>query len=290
MKRTAVAFTSALLLLTFAACGGGGGGGNQQAFCNDLQDLSDQVGRGALDRPDDVREVVNSLLESAPDDNLQDVRDVEKALNDRKTGDDLHDAIVDAFRGSADDCQIDQFADAPATTATTATTEPPTTEPTTDTTEGTTDTTTAGTPTNAADVLIGSRTEVPAEITDAQEVADAQSCFDGDAAACDNLFLETDFDSVGETYGKTCAGRITAEEGDAFDCDELLLPASEPSADIVDQANAQACHDGNMVACDDLFRGATENTEDQRYGALCGDRVARTQVFCNTIFGDQTSF
>ena len=93
MKRTAVAFSSAALFLAFAACGGGGGGGgDQQAFCSDLQELSDQVAGGGLEQPDDIREIVNSLLESAPDDNLEDVRDVEAALNDRKTGGALQEA------------------------------------------------------------------------------------------------------------------------------------------------------------------------------------------------------
>ena len=79
---------------------------------------------------------------------------------------------------------------------------------------------------------------MPPEITDPDEVADAQDCFRGLASACDDLFAITPIDSVGETYGKTCAGRITEAEGDAFDCVELLfaaddLPALWPRADVV---------------------------------------------------------
>ncbi|HEY0126673.1 MAG TPA: hypothetical protein VGB58_06025 [Blastococcus sp.] len=35
----------------------------------------------------------------------------------------------------------------------------------------------------------------------------AQDCFDGDMAACDSLFLESEVDSMYEAYGDTCAGR-----------------------------------------------------------------------------------
>jgi hypothetical protein len=35
----------------------------------------------------------------------------------------------------------------------------------------------------------------------------AQQCYDGDMQACDDLFLQSDVDSLYETYGDTCAGR-----------------------------------------------------------------------------------
>ncbi len=35
----------------------------------------------------------------------------------------------------------------------------------------------------------------------------AQDCYEGDMAACDSLFLESDVDSEYEEYGGTCAGR-----------------------------------------------------------------------------------
>jgi len=35
----------------------------------------------------------------------------------------------------------------------------------------------------------------------------AQSCYDGDMQACDDLFLQSDVDSAYEAYGDTCAGR-----------------------------------------------------------------------------------
>jgi hypothetical protein len=35
----------------------------------------------------------------------------------------------------------------------------------------------------------------------------AQSCYDGDMEACDDLFKESELDSVYEAYGDTCAGR-----------------------------------------------------------------------------------
>jgi hypothetical protein len=36
----------------------------------------------------------------------------------------------------------------------------------------------------------------------------AQNCFDGDMQACDDLYLQSDFDSDYEDYGNTCGGRF----------------------------------------------------------------------------------
>ncbi|NDI49020.1 hypothetical protein [Goekera deserti] len=38
----------------------------------------------------------------------------------------------------------------------------------------------------------------------------ARSCYDGDMGACDDLYLESEFDSAYERYGDTCAGRKDA--------------------------------------------------------------------------------
>jgi hypothetical protein len=36
----------------------------------------------------------------------------------------------------------------------------------------------------------------------------AQQCHDGDMQACDDLYLQSDFDSEYEDYGNTCGGRF----------------------------------------------------------------------------------
>jgi hypothetical protein len=54
----------------------------------------------------------------------------------------------------------------------------------------------------------------------------ADQCFDGDFAACDDLFLETPIDSDFEAYGRSCGGRL--EEGVGGECESNLGSGSEP--------------------------------------------------------------
>ena len=46
----------------------------------------------------------------------------------------------------------------------------------------------------------------------------AQSCYDGDMQACDDLYNESEVDSVYETYGGTCAGRQPTSDSDVVYC------------------------------------------------------------------------
>lgn len=51
--------------------------------------------------------------------------------------------------------------------------------------------------------------EPPGELgADAELDALAASCFEGDAGACDDLYLRSPVDSAYEAYGATCAGRL----------------------------------------------------------------------------------
>ncbi|MDQ3293122.1 MAG: hypothetical protein M3527_01525, partial [Actinomycetota bacterium] len=120
MKRAAALATTLLLALGLAACGDdAGGGGDQAAFCDDLQQLSDQVADGDLENPDQLDEVIEGLLESAPSADLQSVRDIESAVNDGDEGEELLDAIDEAFGDNAGPCDIDDPFEAPETTTTT---------------------------------------------------------------------------------------------------------------------------------------------------------------------------
>ncbi len=56
-------------------------------------------------------------------------------------------------------------------------------------------------------VEAGEPTEPPS-LDDPDLAALAQSCFDGDGRACDDLFFQTDVGSEEETYGATCGGRF----------------------------------------------------------------------------------
>ena len=46
----------------------------------------------------------------------------------------------------------------------------------------------------------------------------AQSCFDGDMQACDDLYSQSEVDSAYETYGGTCAGRQPVTSSDTVFC------------------------------------------------------------------------
>ena len=46
----------------------------------------------------------------------------------------------------------------------------------------------------------------------------AEQCFEGDMAACDDLFVESPFDSDYEAYGNTCGQRVPEAEVDGRDC------------------------------------------------------------------------
>jgi hypothetical protein len=46
----------------------------------------------------------------------------------------------------------------------------------------------------------------------------AQSCYDGDMAACDTLYAQSESDSLYELYGGTCAGRQDVDDLDTVFC------------------------------------------------------------------------
>ena len=51
--------------------------------------------------------------------------------------------------------------------------------------------------------------EAPGDLGDDAELdALSQSCFGGDAGACDDLYLQSPVDSAYEHYGATCGGRL----------------------------------------------------------------------------------
>jgi hypothetical protein len=285
MKRAAL-LTCFVLLAPLAACsGGGGGGGDQQAFCDDLQALSDQVADGdlATDRGlDDVLDTVNDLIADADKgDQLDAVNEVADVVEAAKTDDADQTAndIQDQLADFADDpCNLDgEFAAPPEVTTTT---RPDTT--TTDGGSGGTDTTADGGGGGSDQIEINARQPIPADL-EADFTADAQACFDGDMATCDQLFLETPIGSVAEDYGRSCAGRFETDNGGQ--CSDVITAPTPPGADVTDTANAQACFGGDMAACDAQFNAAEAGSADQLYGGLCANRVPFTRAFCVDIFG-----
>jgi hypothetical protein len=296
MKRLPLVVFAAFGLLVAACGGGGGGGGDEEAFCDALESISDQVANGDLaddEGLEDVTDTVNDLLEAA-DDGEQ--LDAVNAVGDEVEGADPDDAndtaetIQDELGDFAEGCEIDEdeFAVAPEVEEEETTTTTEDGGDTTDTTAGgdTTDTT-AGGGGDLSNINVGARQPVPAGI-EAEFAGAAEQCFNGDAPVCDNIFNQSPPGSVAEQYGATCGGRVA--EGGAGVCAQLITAPETPPTDIADQGLAAACFDGDMNACDDLFNSSAEGSTDELYGALCGFRVQTTDAFCVDIFGDEALF
>jgi len=284
MKRLSWVLLAALGL-SLTACGGGGGGGDQDAFCDALDAMADQIGDGDLSTEgglEDLVDTANDLREAADDGEQADaVRAVGEELAEADPDDaaDTFEVIDDELGDFVEDCDVDlEEPEVPETTTTT-------TEPVTTTTTEVPDTTTTSIvddPPGDA-VPVNARQPVPPETTP-EFAALAQGCFDGDMAACDELFRTTPIDSVEEAYGETCGGRLG--EAQPNQCTTLVVPPVAVPAEVADQATAGACFGGDMVACDALFQTAADGSIDEAYGALCAGRVENTEVLCVDIFGD----
>lgn len=280
MKRCAVL----LLVLALAACGDDGGG-DEEAFCDSLDALSEQVSDGDLADDDGLGaalDTANDLAETAADgEQLDAVNEVRGVLADSATDpDDAVETIQAELGDFAEACDIDEddFAAAPTTTEAPTTTAPPET--------GTTAPPDTGTTAPDGDtVLVSAREPVPADIAP-EFAALAQGCFDGDMSACDELFNTTPASSPDEAYGDTCGGRIEDGQGFELECVDVITGPADVPAEVVDQATAQACQGGDMVACDRLFQEGAGGSVDEAYGALCAGRVQDTDALCVDIFGE----
>lgn len=279
MRRTGVSLALILFVGLVAGCGGDDGGPDE-AFCDALDTLSEQISDGD-DIDNQIDTIEDDLADSAADGEQRDaVEAVADAYGDEDNDQaDLADEVQDELGDFAEECEIDEdeFAIAPTTTTTT-TTEPPETTTTEPGEESTL-------PPEEGGPEVLARSEVPGGI--AAEFIDLSSaCFNGDMEACDTLFDTTPVDSIDEAYGATCGGRIAEADVQPSNCSTIITGPVEVPAEIVDQATAQACFGGDMVACDDLFRASEADSLDELYGALCGGRVQATAAFCVDIFGD----
>lgn len=70
---------------------------------------------------------------------------------------------------------------------------------------------------------LGAPTTPPDQLTPEQAEL-ARSCYGGDLAACDDLFARTEPDTVGESYGATCGGRLAMAEARPGQCAALFGP------------------------------------------------------------------
>lgn len=300
------------LVFALAACGGGGDGGDASAFCDSLEVLSEQVADGDLasdDGLEDAVETANDLLEAADGDQEDAVTEVGETLADADAdeAEETAETIEDELGDFADDCDIEEFADAPETTTTTTEPEDEDEDETT-TTEGDEDDEPAGELNQ-----VGAPVDPTAAGVEAEFAATADLCFRGLMQACDDLFFGSDDGSVAaapdgsvaRTYGGQCGGRITEFVNDAVRCTENVFAAapfdvadfSDPSfEDLADRcAGDQAAGVlGDMQACDDLFAETEVGSFEELYGDTCGGRiesdVAERAAACVEIFGATAEF
>lgn len=150
--------------------------------------------------------------------------------------------------------------------------------------------------------------------SDAALDALAQSCYDGDLVACDELWEQSEEGSDYRQFGDTCAGRQPPNTGiwceDAFGSGgpEPTTPLTEPTVppisvetpdgipaagqqpsdlgdDPVLDGLAQSCYVGDMNACDELYDTAPIGSEYRAYGDTCaGRQSAGTLDYCRVVF------
>ena len=149
--------------------------------------------------------------------------------------------------------------------------------------------------------------------TDPSLDALAQSCYDGDMAACDDLWRGSEVGSDYRNFGDTCAGRQPANSGswceDAFPVDgtapttntlaattvpgpttsSAIPPATQQPTGLGDDPTldglARLCFDGDMQACDELFDFAPIGSDYRSYGDTCaGRQEPGTFNYCHVVF------
>lgn len=173
---------------------------------------------------------------------------------------------------------VEEFGGGDVTVATTDDTKPDTTDTTLD----------DGGDADDADIPPGQDPRNILGTEGPEEDAAAEACFDGDLAACDELFRITDVDSALESYAQTCGGRIDEVDG-APECESRFPGSPQPPGDLTDDPEladtsqaqiaefedlADECFDGDMAACDDLFLQTPIDSDFEAYGRSCGGRFA----------------
>ena len=288
MKRFPLVVLAALGLSISACGGGGGGGGDEEAFCDALETLSDQVADGDLaddDGLEDVTDTVNDMLQAAEEGEQLDAVNAVGDEIEAASADDA-DATVETVQEElvdfAEDCDIDEDE-----FAVPVTTEPEDEETTTTVVDDTTTTAGADTtlpPDDGGEVTVTARQDVPGDIA-AEFAGLAQGCFDGDMAQCDTLFAQTPVDSVDEAYGANCGGRLNPPRPN--ECAGIITGPVDVPAEVAPEflGLAQGCFAGDMQACDDLFQQTPADSIDEDYGLACGGRVPARDSTCVQIFG-----
>ena len=304
MSRRAAVVVAGILVFALAACGDDGGGGDEDAFCDALESLSDQVADGDLasdDGLEDATDTANELLEAASDDQEDAVTAVGEELQDADPADaaDTAETVQDELGDLADDCDIDDFAEAPEETTTTVGDE-------TTTTGGDETTTTSGGGDGGELNIVVARVDPASVGVEPGFEAPIDECFRGLMAACDDLFFGENGQaaapdgSIARDYSATCGGRIPTFSNDSERCvDDLGAATAFDVATFDDpsfESQAATCQGGDMAACDTLFADTAVGSEEELYGRTCGFRIFTVAdrdpaaTSCVDIFGATAEF
>ncbi len=129
----------------------------------------------------------------------------------------------------------------------------------------------------------------PIEGLDGQ-VADCRS---GDAAACDSLADSAAPGTTAWFVGATCGGAVSPEQADSCVGVEAAVgisdPIGVPGADAELDALVTSCDEGDLLACDDLYRLAPLGSIYERIGDTCGSRIpAGLTFYCANGFDETT--
>ena len=88
-------------------------------------------------------------------------------------------------------------------------------------------------------------------------------CADGALDACDDLYWDSPLGSRYEDFGATCGDRQGWTPGDCV---------ASTSVDTSSTGLRAGCGGGDWAACDDLYWTSPIDSDDEAFGATCGDR------------------
>jgi len=104
-------------------------------------------------------------------------------------------------------------------------------------------------------------------------------CAAGDMGACDELYRQAPLDSEYEEFGDTCGGTT---DGGTW-C-ETVVDVSDPYLyEVYD-----ACHDGDMSACDTLYLESPAGSHFAWFGYTCG-LISDGSAWCVELIPDETN-
>ncbi len=108
-------------------------------------------------------------------------------------------------------------------------------------------------------------------------------CYSGDWAACDQLYWDSPIDTEYETYGSTCGYTVDWMAGGCVGWYSSPPTVSSPYTygdDAYFDGLWDACANGNMDACNQLYYESPAGSEYEAFGSTCGYTEGWTNGGC----------